>query len=466
MKNFCRPGWEVTKKKKSMAERSTRIETARLFLRRQGTEDFANSKVENVIKEATEMADVVSVIRVGSGILQNMIQMYPYRTMNRELMELCQALLQLDLKVDEFERSDLDFETRAAILGRIRVLACETYSEVEREWAAKHALTGSDEFLDLYFDSYDNPQRWKANTAMVCRVLKDLTSFSQSVGGANVEGVSGVLVAGLYGLTTLGMVIGKDCDRELRKGRSVNFPITYAPNPVCPGTNHTGLVYRVESWTVDAEGNCGRLRKRKLSARVECRQDEKDDVPQISKIYHITRETRPRKAGRYPKERYAFVTTSSGILQAQVRSVLPKDPPVGCWGEPLVGAGTLLERGHTDYDIDDDYVSQDYVVDIMLAKTAIEGLGGEKCIRQLRVEGEKQFRETYYVCFVEAHRKREILAIYRHNLKHGMSLTTSRKCRQEVASDGLFHFLGVANHPLLRDLILCSFVAMGLTSEL
>ncbi|KAL3701613.1 hypothetical protein R1sor_019635 [Riccia sorocarpa] len=453
-----------------MAELSVRNEKPWLFLRRQGTEDLTNSKVENVIKETTEMADVVTVIRGGSGILQNMIQMYPYRTTNRELRELRQALLQLDPKVDELERINLDPETRAAILSKMRILVYAMYAEVESEWAASYVLTGSEEFLDLYFDSYDFPEKWKAITATVRGVLKELTSFSQSVtGGRSVEGVSSVLAADMYGLTTLGVAIGKDCNRALRKGLSVTFPITYAPNPVSSGTDHPGLVYRVESWTVDAESNAGKIRKRKLSARLECRQDGNDDAPQISKIYHITREARPRKLSRYPKERYAFITTSSGILQAQVRSVVPKDPPVGCWGEPLVGAGTLLERGHTDYDTDDDYVSQDYAVDIMLAKTSIEGLPvvGERCIRQLRVEGEKQERETYYVCFLETQQqKREILAIYRHNLKHGMSLTTSKPSGEEVPSEGLFHFLGVANHPVLRDLIVCSFVAMGLTSEL
>lgn len=75
-------------------------------------------------------------------------------------------------------------------------------------------------------------------------------------------------------------------------------------------------------------------------------------------------------------------------------------------------------------------------------------------LRKLTVEGKKHKSKVWYKCCVEL--TGEVLAIYRQKLRN----------REGRKDEGVFHTLGIANHPELRDLIICSFVAMGLNSNL
>lgn len=112
-------------------------------------------------------------------------------------------------------------------------------------------------------------------------------------------------------------------------------------------------------------------------------------------------------------------------------------------GNRKKSAGELLVHSNPKY--------QKYKGEIVMSNMILklDCMGQPIELRKLSLEGKKHKTKVWYKCCVEF--TGEVLAIYRQ-----------RRSNKE----GVFHLLGIGNHPELRDLIICSFVAMGLNSFL
>lgn len=145
--------------------------------------------------------------------------------------------------------------------------------------------------------------------------------------------------------------------------------------------------------------------------------------------------------------------TASLFLSGSLQAVLTSRyvPLRACCNND--GAGTLLHRNPVRSVAGPGepprYPERNYSIEMRLATKVLDlGKEGGGRVHTIRIDGRKNQFKLRYVCFVD--QTKEVLAIYQH----------------WYPDRGNAKFVGVGNHPELRDLIMGAFVAMGLTSEL
>lgn len=243
----------------------------------------------------------------------------------------------------------------------------------------------------------------------------------------------------LFGVNTLDLCTEGKLDKRLIKGDFINIPITGPENR---------LMYSVYLWVNDPKIVFRHMAKT-MSARVECKYqlDPLDEFNyHFPDVFDISMHAKGYNGKLFPKECTAFITLSD-VLQAQVKSYrpdcsFPKRP------------GGLLRRGavwglcKNTGQCNAHLRSEKYKAEIWFETAALQGLGNMD-LKVLRIQGIKQRKQLHYKCFVGA--TGEVLAVYRHD---------------KTAEQGKMHFLGMGNQQDVRDIIVSSFVALGLTSKL
>lgn len=252
------------------------------------------------------------------------------------------------------------------------------------------------------------------------------------------EDVRGIAGSGerLFGANKLELITDKNLRQQVSDGDgTVNINIT----------NTRGQsIYTVREWRSHPEAETGTPSSFTLAASLECGGDQTNrKVLDISRIDSL--------------EQRASVACS-GSLQAEIRSV--RDPDglrirICCCKVTLWNTvtGALLRRAlyvEKSKEQGLKYAAQAYTLIISLERLVLEGLVSGPPLKQLQVTGTKTDESIYYECCVKG--SKEVLATYRHGLPQ--------------PHHGVIVLLGIANHASLREIIVSTFVAMGLAKDL
>ncbi|CAM6090377.1 unnamed protein product [Calypogeia fissa] len=403
----------------------------------------------DVTIEQCTVVDIVSIIDTTCETLTRLLDAgYGYR---RYYVLLLEALLKLLTCLKDVERQHPEALKRSGIFSQLKVSVSITYALVEKVSARQQLSIFLLKFKRLPCVTADAVQaNFKNQITETKTLLKEVQKTSELYDQAkNPMQVTAYSAESshsqpIYGINKLTVAA---CHQRsvILNGDKVTFLIRDSENNV---------VYTVQTWLNNPDSLFQRAKR--LSASVEC---------SSGKMFNIGVPGYPNKEADL-QNRTALIV--SGFEQAQVRSFLPGAANKRNMGSGKRKAEALLQEDQpssTDQNssryrkkcagellVHSNPKYQKYRGEIVMSNMVLklDCIGQPVELRKLSLEGKKHKTKVLYKCCVEL--TGEVLAIYRQK----------RRNKEE----GVFHTLGIGNHPELRDLIICSFVAMGLNSNL
>ncbi|KAL2614012.1 hypothetical protein R1flu_025704 [Riccia fluitans] len=353
-------------------------------------------------------------------------------SLKKDCENLLKVIEKLHANLQRLEGS-LDVDQFENVLTKIRISSTKCYTMLE----AVQARSWTESLLNQKMPFYDDKpcdlikkQQFEYYD-LIDELLGELCKRGVRKAETDDINEAGSNETRVLGVSTLKAVplSDKDDDSILLNGEKIRYKV------IEDSTEEIGLVYTLEMEIKNfAPGLYNWLLQDRthLSASLAVNSG-KCGIP--SRILQITEEDRSSE-GDNPT---ACISDDDGV----VGHVQTKNQS---W---FNNAGTILMRDHFRRSLilrlKNGYKPQVYDAEIIIRKDRLQS----DDLLKLHVVGKKFQYLTYYKCEIEE--SGEVLAVYRH--------------RKPEAS-GMLHFLGRANEAELQAIIVASFAALGLTSDL